>query len=84
MGRYESEVFMKTYYYCSVCDNTVEFGHDCPSYITPMDMSKKIKELQHDIEMADIVYSMNYADDARLTLLESKVNAIIEYLLNSE
>jgi hypothetical protein len=43
---------------------------------------KKIKELQHDIEMADIVYSMNYEDDARLTLLESKVNAIIEYLLN--
>jgi hypothetical protein len=45
---------------------------------------KKIKELQHDIEMADIVYSMNYADDARLTLLESKVTAIIEYLLNTE
>ena len=45
---------------------------------------KKIKELQHDIKMAGIVYSMNYADDARLTLLESKVNAIIEYLLNTE
>lgn len=43
-----------------------------------------MKELKHEIEMADIVYSMNYADDARLTLLESKVNAIIEYLLNSE
>lgn len=31
---------MKTYYYCSACDTTVEFGHDCPSYITPMDMGK--------------------------------------------
>jgi hypothetical protein len=47
-------------------------------------MSKKIKELKHDIEMAEIVYSMNYADDARLTLLENKVNAIIEYLLKRE
>jgi hypothetical protein len=42
------------------------------------------KELKHDIEMADIVYSMNYEDDARLSLLESKVNAIIEYLLNTD
>ena len=31
---------MKNYYYCSECDNTVEFGHDCPSYITPMDRGK--------------------------------------------
>ena len=43
-----------------------------------------MKELKHDIEMADIVYSMDYTDDARLTLLERKVDAIIEYLLNKE
>lgn len=43
-----------------------------------------MKKLKHDIEMADTVYSMDYEDDARLTLLERKVNAIIEYLLNSE
>ena len=54
------------------------------NYTLAVTKMKKIKELKHDIEMADIVYSMNYADDARLTLLESKVNAIIEYLLNSE
>lgn len=43
-----------------------------------------MKKLKHAIEMADTVYSMDYTDDARLTLLERKVNAIIEYLLNSE
>ena len=41
-------------------------------------------ELKHDIEMADRVYSMDYEGDARLTLLERKVDAIIEYLLNRE
>lgn len=40
---------------------------------------KKIKELKHDIEMADIVYSMNYEDDARLSLLESVVSYHFAY-----
>ena len=43
-----------------------------------------MNELKHAIEMADIAYSMDYTDDARLTLLERKVDAIIEYLLNKE
>ena len=49
-----------------------------------MSALEDMKELKHDIEMADIVYSMDYEDDARLALLERKVNAIIEYLLNRE
>lgn len=43
-----------------------------------------MNELKHAIEMADIAYSLDYTDDARLTLLERKVDAIIEYLLNRE
>ena len=40
-----------------------------------------IRTLRREVEAADIAYSMDYEDDARLVRLERKVDAIIEYLL---
>lgn len=31
---------MTNYYYCSECDNTVAFGHNCPAFITPSNMNE--------------------------------------------
>jgi regulator of replication initiation timing len=56
---------MKTYYYCSACDNTVEFGHECVmDKITRMDMGNAfntwlkeqpdaITELRHRVAFAN-------------------------------
>lgn len=31
---------MTNYYYCSECDNTVAFNHDCPAFIPPSNMNE--------------------------------------------
>jgi hypothetical protein len=40
----------------------------------------KLKKLKAEIELSEIVYAMDYEDDARLVRLERKVDAIIQYL----
>ena len=90
----------KGYYYCQECQNTVEFKHDCVmDKITRTDMGKayeawlkeqpnvidnKLEKLKAEIELSETVYAMDYEDDARLVLLERKIDAIIEYLLETE
>jgi hypothetical protein len=44
----------------------------------------KLENLKAEIELSEIVYAMDYEDDARLVRLERKIDAIIEYLLETE
>ena len=47
-------------------------------------MENKLEKLKAEIDSSEIVYAMDYEDDARLVRLERKIDAIIEYLLETE
>ena len=89
----------KGYYYCEECQNTVVFNHECViDKITGTDMGKvfntwlkdqptatdnKLATLTAEIEASEVVYAMDYEDDARISRLERKVDALIKYLLEN-
>jgi len=86
----------KNYYYCQECQNTAEFNHDCViDKITQTDMGNafnvwlkhqpntidnKLATLAAEVESSEVVYAMDYDDDARISRLERKVDALIKYL----
>ena len=46
-------------------------------------MQNKLDTLNAEIESSEVVYAMDYEDDARLVRLERKVDALIKYLLEN-
>jgi arsenate reductase-like glutaredoxin family protein len=79
----------KSYYYCQECQNTVAFNHECVIEVAPIDTRNawftqtKLTTLTAEVEASEVVYAMDYEDDARLTRLERKVDALIKYLLEN-
>jgi arsenate reductase-like glutaredoxin family protein len=80
----------KGYYYCEECQNTVAFNHECVIEVAPIDTRNtsitqtKLIALNAEIEASEVVYAMDYEDDARLSRLERKVDALIKYLLETK
>ena len=63
---------MNNYYYCSECDNTVAFGHDCPAFITPSNITR------HGTVGASMMNNYEYT---RITLTASSYNTKVSVQL---
>jgi hypothetical protein len=46
-------------------------------------MQNKLDTLNAEIESSEVVYAMDYEDDARVSRLERKIDALIKYLLEN-